>query len=49
MLTQSNPGWEGCRAVIQETVARLPCLVHPPANWRLVYDGYPAKVYQIAK
>ena len=48
MLTHSNPGWEGTGApVIQETVARLPCLVHPPADWRLVYDGYPERVYQI--
>ena len=48
MLTQSNPGWEGRGApVIQETVARLPCLLHPPDDWRLVYDGYPEKVYLI--
>ena len=44
VLTHSNPGWEGSGApVIQETVARLPCLVHPPADWRLVYDGYPER------
>jgi hypothetical protein len=48
VLTDSNPGWEHLNApIIQETVKRLPCLVEPPANWRLVYDGHPAKVYQI--
>jgi 4-amino-4-deoxy-L-arabinose transferase-like glycosyltransferase len=48
VLTQSNPGWEGTGApVIQETVARLPCLLHPPVDWRLVYDGYPEKIYLI--
>jgi hypothetical protein len=48
VLTQSNPGWEGISApVIQEAVKRLPCLLHPPASWRLVYDGYPEKIYQI--
>jgi hypothetical protein len=48
VLTQSNPGWEGLSAtVIQETVKRLPCLVDPPAGWRLLYEGYPEKVYAI--
>jgi len=48
VLTQSNAGWEGTRApIIQETVNRLPCLLHPPASWQLVYDGYPEKVYLI--
>lgn len=48
VLTQSNPGWEGMAApVIQETVARLPCLVRPPAGWRLLYDGFPEKVYEV--
>jgi 4-amino-4-deoxy-L-arabinose transferase-like glycosyltransferase len=48
VLTQSNAGWEGLNApVIQDTVERLPCLLHPPANWRLVYDGYTEKVYRI--
>jgi 4-amino-4-deoxy-L-arabinose transferase-like glycosyltransferase len=48
VLTQSNPGWEGLNApVIQDTVERLPCLLHPPAKWHLVYDGYPEKVYRI--
>jgi hypothetical protein len=48
VLTQSNAGWEGLSApVIQETVRRLPCLLHPPPSWRLVYDGHPEKVYQI--
>ena len=48
VLTQSNPGWEAIGApVIQETVKRLPCLLHPPPSWRLLYDGYPEKVYLI--
>jgi hypothetical protein len=48
VLTQSDPGWEGLSAgVIQETVKRLPCLLHPPANWRLLYDGYPERIYLI--
>jgi hypothetical protein len=48
VLTQSNAGWEGARApIIQETVDRLPCLLHPPASWQLVYDGYPEKIYLI--
>ena len=48
VLTHSNPGWEGMSApVIRETVERLPCLVDPPGNWRLLYDGYPEKVYVI--
>jgi hypothetical protein len=50
VLTESNPGWEHLNApIIQETVKRLPCLVDPPVNWRLVYDGHPAKVYQIGR
>jgi hypothetical protein len=48
LLTHSNPGWEGAGApVIQETVRRLPCLLAPPANWRLLYDGHPERVYAI--
>ena len=48
VLTHSNPGWEGAGApAIQETVKRLPCLVAPPAHWRLLYDGYPERVYAI--
>jgi hypothetical protein len=48
VLTYSNPGWEAFAApVIQETVERLPCLLHPPAHWRLLYGGYPEKVYLI--
>jgi hypothetical protein len=48
VLTQSNPGWERLNApVIQQTVARLPCLLQPPAQWRLVYDGEPEKLYRI--
>jgi hypothetical protein len=46
VLTQSNAGWEGNGAPpIQEAVSRLPCLVHPPPDWQLVYDGYPEKIY----
>jgi hypothetical protein len=48
VLTYSNPGWEALAApIIQETVERLPCLLHPPASWRLLYGGYPEKVYLI--
>jgi hypothetical protein len=48
VLTYSNPGWQGLNApVIQETVKRLPCLLSPPPAWRLIYDGYPEKVYLI--
>jgi hypothetical protein len=47
VLTQSNPGWQGGAWIIRETVTRLPCLTHPPATWRLVYQGYPEKVFQI--
>jgi Dolichyl-phosphate-mannose-protein mannosyltransferase len=48
VLTQSNPGWERLAApVIQETVRRLPCLLEPPPTWRLLYDGYPERVYSI--
>jgi Dolichyl-phosphate-mannose-protein mannosyltransferase len=48
VLTYSNPGWEGLNApVIQETVARLPCLLTPPSRWRLLYAGYPERIYAI--
>lgn len=48
VVTRSNPGWEHFGApVIQDTVRRLPCLVHPPPSWRLLYDGYPEKVFVI--
>ena len=48
VLTYSNPGWYGLAApVIRETVARLPCLVTPPPDWRLLYDGFPEKVYVV--
>ena len=48
VLTYSNPGWQGLSApVIQETVKRLPCLLTPPPAWRLIYGGYPEKVYMI--
>jgi 4-amino-4-deoxy-L-arabinose transferase-like glycosyltransferase len=50
VLTYSNPGWEGLSApVIQQTVARLPCLVYPPATWRLLYRGSPEHVFVIEK
>jgi hypothetical protein len=50
VLTKSNPGWEGFSApAIQETVMRLPCLLYPPPGWRLVYDGYPEKVFLIGE
>jgi hypothetical protein len=46
VLTYSNPGWVGLGApVIQETVKRLPCLLQPPAHWRLLYEGYPERVF----
>jgi hypothetical protein len=49
VLTRSNPGWHRFSApVIQETVRRLPCLIYPPATWRLLYDGYPEKAFLIA-
>ena len=49
VLTFSNPGWHGLSApAIQETVARLPCLVNPPPTWRLLYDGFPERVYSAA-
>ena len=48
VLTYSNPGWEGLNApVIQLTVARLPCLLAPPPRWRLLYTGFPEKIYAI--
>ena len=48
VLTHSNPGWQGLAApVIRETVDRLPCLLDPPASWRLLYEGYAEKVYVI--
>ena len=45
VLTQSNPGWHLGAPVIQETVARLPCLLDPPAGWKLLYAGHPERVY----
>lgn len=48
VLTYSNPGWENLGAqVIRDTVARLPCLLDPPARWRLLYGGYPERVYVV--
>jgi len=48
VLTESNRGWEPPGApIIQETVERLPCLVSPPANWRLAYRGSPERMYVI--
>jgi hypothetical protein len=50
VLTFSNPGWHGGQApIIRETVARLPCLLDPPKDWRLLYDGYPERVYLVAR
>jgi hypothetical protein len=49
VLTRSNPGWQGLSApIIQETVGRLPCLLNPPSTWRLLYDGYPERVFLIS-
>ena len=48
VLTRSNPGWENLAApIIQETVKRLPCLVQPPPSWRLLYGGFPEKVFTV--
>jgi 4-amino-4-deoxy-L-arabinose transferase-like glycosyltransferase len=48
VLTHSNPGWQGMSApAIRDTVNRLPCLLYPPESWRLLYDGYPEKVFLI--
>jgi hypothetical protein len=48
VLTQSSPGWESLVApAIKETVARLPCIMNPPQGWRLLYDGYPERVYEV--
>jgi hypothetical protein len=49
VLTRANPGWDGGAIAIQETVSRLPCLMQPPAGWRLLYSGYPEKIYEIAE
>ena len=47
VLTFSNPGWHGLSALaIQETVARLPCLLHPPTTWQLLYEGFPERIYR---
>jgi hypothetical protein len=49
LLTRANPGWDPPGApIIQETVARLPCLADPPASWQPVYRGYPEQVYLMA-
>ena len=48
VITKANAGWEGMAApVIRETVQRLPCLVDPPASWRLLYDGFPERVFEL--
>ena len=47
VLTHANPGWRFGAQAIQSAVAKLPCLVRPPAHWRLLYDGYPEKAYQV--
>jgi hypothetical protein len=48
ILTHSNPGWQGRAPIILETLRRLPCLAHPPVTWRLIYQGYPERIYQVA-
>ena len=48
VLTQSNPGWAGGAPVIVDTVRRLPCLTAPPPAWRLLYRGYPERVFVVA-
>jgi hypothetical protein len=48
VLTRSNPGWFGVQAAaIEQSVRRLPCLVRPPSDWRLLYAGYPEQVFVI--
>jgi len=32
---------------VREAVTRLPCGLDPPPTWRLLYDGYPEKVYVV--
>jgi hypothetical protein len=49
VLTQSNRGWQDNAPVIAETVRRLPCLTEPPPAWRLLYDGFPEKVFVITR
>jgi 4-amino-4-deoxy-L-arabinose transferase-like glycosyltransferase len=50
VLTRSSIGWEGAQGpAIREVVARLPCLLDPPATWRLLYDGYPEKIYVVGQ
>jgi hypothetical protein len=50
VFTWSNPGWEALAApVIQETVKRLPCLTHPPPDWRLLYEGFPEKIFVVGR
>jgi hypothetical protein len=50
ILTRSNPGWEGMSAeVIRDTVHRLPCLSQPPPSWRLLYDGFPEKIFVVGQ
>jgi len=48
ILTHSNPGWQGGAPIILETLTRLPCLAQPPVTWRLVYQGHPERIYQVA-
>jgi hypothetical protein len=48
VLTRSNPGWFGVpAAAIEEAVRRLPCLAHPPPDWRLLYGGYPEQAFVV--
>jgi hypothetical protein len=50
VLTRSSIGWEGTQGpAIREVVARLPCLLDPPGTWRLLYDGYPEKIYVVGQ
>jgi 4-amino-4-deoxy-L-arabinose transferase-like glycosyltransferase len=48
VLTRSNSGWIGLAAPsIREAVTRLPCLLQPPAGWRLLYEGSAEKIFVI--
>jgi hypothetical protein len=49
VVTQSNPGWRDGAPVILDTVRRLPCLTDPPAGWRLLYKGYPERVFEVER
>jgi hypothetical protein len=50
VITKASPGWDGmAAAAIRETVQRLPCLLHPPPSWRLLYDGFPERVFVLGE